>query len=61
VAIIGATLALLAIYVSAGICAANGERVTFSRVMRYGVPTTVAQLALGAVYVLGLVAVSRWE
>jgi Na+/H+ antiporter NhaD/arsenite permease-like protein len=44
--------------VSVGICATHGERVSFVRFMRYGVPITAAQLALGALYVLGLVAIS---
>jgi Na+/H+ antiporter NhaD/arsenite permease-like protein len=44
--------------VSVGICASHGERVTFARFMRYGVPITAAQLALGAVYVLALAAVA---
>jgi len=38
--------------VSAGICAANGKRVTFMKFLRYGVPITLCQLAMGAVYVL---------
>jgi len=37
--------------VSAGICAANGERVTFMRFLRYGVPITICQLAVSALYV----------
>jgi Na+/H+ antiporter NhaD/arsenite permease-like protein len=41
--------------VSAGICASEGERVNFMRFMRYGLPITVAQLALSALYVLTLV------
>ena len=45
--------------VSVGICAAQGERVTFGRFMRYGVPITVVQLALGAAYVLAMVTLSR--
>ena len=44
--------------VSVGICASHGERVTFGRFMRYGVPITVVQLALGAVYVLAMIALS---
>ena len=44
--------------VSVGICAAQGERVTFGRFMRYGVPITVVQLVLGAVYVLAMIALS---
>jgi Na+/H+ antiporter NhaD/arsenite permease-like protein len=45
--------------VSVGICATEGERVTFGRFMRYGAPITVVQLALGAVYVLGMTALMR--
>jgi Na+/H+ antiporter NhaD/arsenite permease-like protein len=37
--------------VSAGICATHGKRVTFMKFLRYGVPITVCQLAMGAVYV----------
>ncbi|MBP6583430.1 MAG: hypothetical protein KA204_08225 [Chromatiaceae bacterium] len=44
--------------VSVGICATQGERVTFGRFMRYGVPITLVQLAVGALYVLGLAVVS---
>src|SRR5262245_55293941 len=40
--------------VSAGICASHGERVTFARFLRYGLPITVAQLALSALYVLAM-------
>jgi Na+/H+ antiporter NhaD/arsenite permease-like protein len=40
--------------VSAGICAANGKRVTFMTFLRYGVPITLAQLTLSALYVLVL-------
>ncbi|HSC95018.1 MAG TPA: SLC13 family permease [Burkholderiales bacterium] len=42
--------------VSVGICARQGERVSFGRFLRYGVPITVAQLAVGTLYVLAL----RW-
>jgi Na+/H+ antiporter NhaD/arsenite permease-like protein len=38
--------------VSAGICAAHGKPVTFGTFMRYGVPITICQLAVSAVYVL---------
>ena len=38
--------------VSAGICAANGKRVTFVTFLRYGVPITLVQLAVSALYVL---------
>lgn len=40
--------------VAVGICAAEGERVTFGGFMRIGLPITIVQLSLGAVYVLGL-------
>lgn len=38
--------------VSAGICASQGKRVTFMAFLRYGVPITLCQLAVAAVYVL---------
>jgi Na+/H+ antiporter NhaD/arsenite permease-like protein len=38
--------------VSAGICAANGKRVTFATFLRYGVPITLVQLTVSALYVL---------
>lgn len=37
--------------VSVGICAGQGERVSFARFARYGVPITVVQLGVGALYV----------
>ena len=40
--------------VSAGICAANGKRVTFATFLRYGLPITLIQLAVSALYVLVL-------
>ena len=40
--------------VTAGICAAEGERLTFARFLRYGLPITIAQLAVSALYVLAL-------
>jgi Na+/H+ antiporter NhaD/arsenite permease-like protein len=40
--------------VAAGICAANGKPVGFARYLRYGVPITASQLAVSALYVLGL-------
>ena len=40
--------------VSVGICAAQGERVTFGRFLRIGLPITLVQLSLGAIYVLAL-------
>ncbi|HWS01920.1 MAG TPA: SLC13 family permease, partial [Gammaproteobacteria bacterium] len=45
--------------VTAGICAAEGERLTFARFLRYGLPITLAQLAVGAVYVVALFWVLR--
>ena len=48
--LIGAT----ANVVSAGICAANGKRVTFVTFLRYGVPITLVQLTASALYVLVL-------
>jgi Na+/H+ antiporter NhaD/arsenite permease-like protein len=45
--------------VSVGICAAQGERVNFVRFMRYGLPITVAQLGVSALYVLALVWLMR--
>jgi len=38
--------------VSAGICASHGERVTFGRFLGIGLPITLAQLGVGAVYIL---------
>ncbi len=40
--------------VSVGICATHGERVTFMRFMRYGLPITVVQLMVSALYVMVL-------
>ena len=37
--------------VSAGICATNGKPVSFASFLRYGVPITLCQLAVSAVYV----------
>ncbi|HEY9199742.1 MAG TPA: SLC13 family permease [Gammaproteobacteria bacterium] len=45
--------------VTAGICAAEGERLTFGRFLRYGLPITLAQLAVAAVYVVALFWVLR--
>jgi Na+/H+ antiporter NhaD/arsenite permease-like protein len=44
--------------VSAGICASHGQRVSFGRFLRYGVPITLAQLVIAALYVLALFWVS---
>jgi Na+/H+ antiporter NhaD/arsenite permease-like protein len=38
--------------VSAGICASRGHRMTFGRFLRYGLPITLCQLAVSAVYIL---------
>jgi Na+/H+ antiporter NhaD/arsenite permease-like protein len=40
--------------VAAGICASHGKPVGFAKYLRYGVPITAAQLAISALYVLGL-------
>jgi Na+/H+ antiporter NhaD/arsenite permease-like protein len=45
--------------VSVNICARHGQRVTFAQFMRFGVPITLAQLAVGAVYVVALAAALR--
>jgi Na+/H+ antiporter NhaD/arsenite permease-like protein len=42
--------------VAVGICATEGQRVTFARFARYGVPITLVQLGLGALYVLAMTA-----
>jgi Na+/H+ antiporter NhaD/arsenite permease-like protein len=43
--------------VAVGICAAQGQRVTFMRFLRIGLPIAAAQLTIGALYVLGLAAI----
>ena len=40
--------------VSAGICAAHGQPLSFARFLRYGVPLTLCQLVVSALYVLVL-------
>jgi Na+/H+ antiporter NhaD/arsenite permease-like protein len=40
--------------VAAGICASQGKSISFGTFMRYGVPLTVCQLLVSALYVLGL-------
>jgi Na+/H+ antiporter NhaD/arsenite permease-like protein len=40
--------------VSVGICAREGERVSFMRFMRLGLPITLVQLAVSSLYVMGL-------
>jgi Na+/H+ antiporter NhaD/arsenite permease-like protein len=39
--------------VSVGICAKHDEHVSFGRFLRYGLPITLAQLGLSALYVIG--------
>jgi len=41
--------------VAVGICAQSGEKVSFARFARYGVPIALAQLAVATLYVLALV------
>lgn len=41
--------------VAAGICAQQGERLSFARFARYGVPITLAQLAVATLYVLAMI------
>ncbi len=48
--LIGASANIVAV----GICAKEGERITFIRFMRYGLPITLVQLGMGAIYVLVL-------
>lgn len=50
--LIGASANMVAV----GICAKEGERVSFMRFMRYGLPITLVQLGLGALYMLALTA-----
>ena len=45
--------------VTAGICARNGTPLTFAGWLRYGLPLTAVQLAMAALYVLGLFRVLR--
>jgi Na+/H+ antiporter NhaD/arsenite permease-like protein len=45
--------------VAAGICTNNGRRVTFGRFMRYGLPITVIQLGVSALYVVALSKILR--
>jgi Na+/H+ antiporter NhaD/arsenite permease-like protein len=51
--VIGASANVVAV----GICAAQGQRVTFMQFLRIGVPIAAAQLTIGALYVLGLAAI----
>jgi Na+/H+ antiporter NhaD/arsenite permease-like protein len=43
--------------VAVGICAARGQRVTFMQFLRIGLPIALAQLSVGALYVLALAAI----
>lgn len=45
--------------VTAGVCARNGRPITFARWLRYGLPITLAQLAVSALYVLALFRLTR--
>jgi len=40
--------------VSGGICAAHGKPIRFMKFMRYGVPITLAQLTVAAIYVTAM-------
>lgn len=46
--------------VSAGICASHGQRVSFGRFMRYGLPITAVQLTVAALYVLTMTWLAAW-
>jgi Na+/H+ antiporter NhaD/arsenite permease-like protein len=41
--------------VAAGVCERHGERVDFVRFMRLGLPITLVQLGLSALYVLAFI------
>lgn len=41
--------------IAAGVCAANGRRVTFGQFLRYGVPVTACQLLVAALYIIALI------
>ncbi len=45
--------------VSVGICEKHGQHVGFGRFLQYGLPITLAQLVLSAIYVIGLTWLSR--
>ncbi len=56
-AILGGNVALIGAstnIVSAGICAKQGERITFPRFIRFGLPITLAQLTVAALYVMAM-------
>ena len=54
-----ATLVASANVVSAGISAAHGRPISFAAFLRYGLPITVCQLAMSALYVWILYVVVR--
>lgn len=45
--------------VASGVCAREGSPVTFARFLRYGLPITVCQLVVSALYVLALTRLTR--
>jgi Na+/H+ antiporter NhaD/arsenite permease-like protein len=45
--------------VAAGVCSRNGKPVSFVQWLRYGVPLTIGQLLVSALYVLGLIFLTR--
>jgi Na+/H+ antiporter NhaD/arsenite permease-like protein len=45
--------------VAAGVCARNGKPVSFVEWLRYGIPLTIGQLAVSALYVLALILYMR--
>lgn len=51
--LIGASANIVAV----GICASHGRRVSFMQFLRIGLPITLAQLSIGALYVLGLTSI----
>jgi len=51
--LIGASANIVAV----GICASHGRRVSFMQFLRIGLPITVVQLAVGALYVWALTAI----
>ena len=51
--LIGASANIVAV----GICAAQGHRVSFIQFLRIGLPITVVQLSVGALYVVALAAI----
>lgn len=53
--LIGASANIVAV----GICASNGQRATFMKFMRYGLPITLCQLAVAALYVVAMFWLAR--